>query len=132
VLGAAAVVMLAIAAYLFATHRSSEAQYPSHYTVQTVCLATGEEFPVTSKVTEREPYANPKTGRRTLFPWYFCYNCKYRFVPTPIPSAGGEPPRLPMVPTCPHCGNQGGSSWDPSDPAQAHPAGTAPLPKVPG
>ncbi len=83
-LGAAAVVMLAVATYLFITNRNQEAEFPTHYNVHAVCLETGEEFPVTSKTEERAPFANPKTGRRTLYPWYFCYDCQYLFVPTPI------------------------------------------------
>jgi hypothetical protein len=130
-LGAAAVVMLALAVYFFATRRPADAQYPTEYTESTVCLETKEEFPVTSKITERAPFVNPKTGRRTLYPWYFCNNCQYRFVPTAIPSSDGEAPRLPIAPTCPHCGAQSASSWDPSSPSQAKPAGTAPLPALP-
>ena len=123
--------MLAIAVYFFSTRASPEAQYPAEYTSRVVCLETHEESKVTSKMTERAPFVNPKTGRRTLYPWYFCYNCKYRFVPTPIPSADGEAPGLPIAPTCPHCGSSHAASWVPSDPDQANPVGTAELPKVP-
>jgi hypothetical protein len=130
-LGAAAVVMLALAVYIYRTRPPADAQYPTECTVSTVCLETKEEVSVTSKMTERAPFVNPKTGRRTLYPWYFCNNCKFRFVPTPIPSSDGEAPRLPIAPTCPHCGAQSACSWDQSSPSQAKPAGTAELPKVP-
>jgi len=130
-LGAAALVMLGVAGYLFITRGSAEAEFPTHYTVQAVCLETKDEFPITSQVTDRPPFKNPKTGRLTLYPWYFCNKCQYRFVPELTRFPNDNLPRLPVIPTCPNCGSQSAGSWVPSDPQQAKPAGTAALPALP-
>lgn len=127
--GAAAVILIA-AVFLYFRPRDV-AEFPTEYVVQTVCLETKQEMPVRAAMTERAPFVNPSTGRRTLYPWWFCWECKYRFVPTPIPGQGDEPPRIPPMPACPHCGSANTGSWVPEDPDAAQPAGDAPLPELP-
>jgi hypothetical protein len=131
VLGAAAVVLLAAAAALvFTRGGSARAKYPTGYVVQGVDLETKADVTIHASNKETAPYVNPATGKRTVYPWFFCEECKWRFVPDLVPRPGGGPPKLPMIAACPKCGRSG-TPWMPEDPEQAHPAGDAPLPAMP-
>jgi hypothetical protein len=127
----AAVIMLGFAAYRFLFSGGAEAKFPSEYTVQAVCLETQENLQIKYKPDQIAPFVNPKTGKRTVYPWYFCLTCKYKFVPDLVPAPDGGPPRMPVVPTCKHCGGQKAGSWNPQDPEEATPAGVCELPKLP-
>lgn len=129
VLIGAAIVLLVGAAGLYAWRSGPEVSLPTKYRVRAVCLETHEEFNLNPKLTEQPPFENPKTGKATVYPYWFCRTCKHRFVGQPA----GDPPRLPMIPRCPKCpdgGEVGGWKWN--DPDQANPAGTYELPKLPG
>ena len=127
--GASIIVILAAGVVIF-TRGSAKAQFPEGYVVHAVDLETKDELEIHASNKERPPFVNPKTGQRTMYPWYFCLECQHRFVPALVPSASGGPPVLPMIPACPKCG-QSGTPWAPEDPDQAQPKGDAPLPKLP-
>lgn len=132
VLGTAAVVLLLAAGVLLVTRGgSAQAKYPTGYVVQGVDLETKTDVTIHATNKEVAPFVNPATGKRTVYPWYFCEDCKLRFVPALVPSRTGGPPKLPMIPACPKCGHSG-TPWSPEDPEQATPAGDAPLPELRG
>jgi hypothetical protein len=126
---AIAVLALGAAAALLLTRSDGEASYPSKFVTHAVDLANGAEAELELRQGERPPYANPSTGERTMFQWYYCAECNKRFVPPPQRGPDGLL-RLPMIPNCPGCGNAG-ELWSPEDESQAHPAGDHELPKLP-
>jgi hypothetical protein len=130
ILGAAAVVILGLAVFLYFWRSPGPSQF-NEFVTPAVDLETGQELRVTYKLGERAPFVNPATGKRTVYPWYFCQDCRKRFVPDLVPSADGGPPRLPAIPICPLCGGSRTGGWMREDPDQAEPAGDAPLPKLP-
>jgi hypothetical protein len=131
VLGVGAVVILAAAGVVLLTRGGGpQAKYPTGYVVQGVDLETKADVTIHASNKETAPFVNPATGKRTVYPWFFCEECKWRFVPALEPSRTGGPPKLPMIPACPKCGKPG-TPWSPDFPEQAEPAGDAPLPALP-
>jgi hypothetical protein len=125
-----AVVAFVAAGVLLMTRSSSEAKYPTSFVTNAVDLVDKSEAKLSLAMGELLPYKNPKTGQKTMFPWYYCPECNKRFVPPPTKRADGIV-ALPMIPTCPLCDSRACSVWNPADPEQAKPAGDAPLPKMP-
>jgi hypothetical protein len=131
-LGVGVAVLLAAAGVLFFTRGgNAQAKYPTGYVVQGVDLETKADVTIHATNKESAPFVNPSTGKRTVYPWYFCEECKLRFVPALVASKTGGPPKLPMIPACPKCGHSG-TPWSPEDPEQATPAGDVPLPALAG
>ncbi len=130
-MGGFAVAALAVACYLLIGRSGAQAKYPSEKVVHCKDLKTGEERVVRTAVADPAPYRNPGTGERTLYPLYYCFECKHRFVPAPVPDPAGGPPKPPMIPVCTKCGASNSQPWFPEDPELAHPAGDADLPKLP-
>lgn len=92
-----------------------------------VCLRTGNEFTLTVPVSERAPYENPDTGERTVYSWWYCYDCKHRFVPPPVASRDGGL-TAPTMPACPECGSMSTGAYDPEFADEL--VGTVELPKL--
>ncbi len=132
VLGGGALVLLAAAAVLLVTRGGgAQAKFPTGYVVHGVDFDTKTEVTIHATNKDAAPYVNPATGKRAVYPWFFCEECRLRFVPALEPSRTGGPPKLPMIPACPTCG-KAGTPWSPEDPEQAQPTGDAPLPALPG
>jgi hypothetical protein len=130
-LGGAAVVLLGAAGVSLVTRTgSARAKFPTGYVVQGVDLETKTDVTIHATNKETAPFVNPATGKRTVYPWFFCEECKWRFVPALVPSRTGGPPKLPMIPACPKCGRSG-TPWSPDFPEQAETTGDAPLPAMP-
>lgn len=137
VLGVVAVVIFGVAAFLYFYPWETAPELPKQFTVHGVCLDTQKEFTVTVPLGEAAPYPNPETGRRTVYPWYFCLECRHRFVslppsataPAAVPTTG--PQRMPGMVVCPLCSSAATGAWQPLDPDEAKPAGDAPLPPLP-
>jgi hypothetical protein len=126
-LALAAILAFGLAAFFFTrdTAKPSFARMKAHG----LALDTKQELAVEFGPSEPPPWVNPATGQRTVYPFWFCEKCKYKFVPQLEPNPAGGPPRVPMAPRCTHCGDEHVGSWIPevSEPA----AGTAPPPKWP-
>ena len=129
--GGGAVGILAVAVVLFVLRGGMESNLPTEVTAQCVCLETKQEFSLNYGLRDRPPLENPDTGRRTVFPWWYCQKCNKRFVPNLIPGRGGGPPRTPPIPSCPLCGSNRVGVWNPRNPESAEPDGDAPLPELP-
>ncbi len=130
-LGGGAVVLLAAAGVLLLTRggTGAQAKYPTGYVVHGVDLETKAELTINATNKQGAPFVNPATGKRTVYPWFFCEECRVRFVPELVARPDG-PPKLPMIPACPKCGKSG-TPWAPEFEEQAEPAGDAPLPTMP-
>ncbi len=131
ILVVAAVALLGAAVLVYALRTREDLSLPSSYAVYCACLETKQEVAITAKLTDPLPFANPTTGRRTVYPWWFCNDCRYRFVPAPVPDSHGGPPKPPMMATCPHCGSSSTGSWAKGLPDMDNPAGDCPLPPMP-
>ena len=127
VLGGVALVVLGGAAYLFFKPRAA-VSFPTRYTIEGVCLACHAQDRVDAKLTDPPPHRCSKCGQSAIFGWYYCQDCKKRFVPNPVKSA--DRISLPVIPSCGGCGSQRVSQYASDDPEQT-PAGDAPLPKWP-
>ena len=129
-LSVVAVVVLGFAGYrLF--FRSTEAySYPDRFTGHGVCLACGQESTIEYPAMSQPPYECQGCGEKTVYLWWFCDDCRYRFIPDLVPGKPGEPPKPNPYPVCTHCRCMHITSWDPDNPYQA-PEGDAPLPKWP-
>jgi hypothetical protein len=137
---AVAVVCLVTAAIIHFYPWKMAAKHPDRIRIHGVCLETKRDVVVTAPIGESAPYLNPQTGKRTVYGWYFCGDCRHRFVPGRRPTTAPAPSTLPVatalrpagIPVCPLCGGANCGAWNPDDPDQAHPAGDAPLPAKPG
>lgn len=129
--GGGAVLLLALAVVLFAWRGGSGANLPAELTARCVCLETHQEFTLKYGVRDAPPLVNPNTGRRTVYPWWYCPECNKRFIPDLVPDPRGGPPKPPPIPSCPLCGSNRVGTWDPAIPEQANPDGDAPLPELP-
>jgi hypothetical protein len=130
-LAAVAIVLLGVAGVSFFARGGckSGAELPSVRRLHCVDLKTGGEYTIEAPMDRVAPFANPSTGELTLYPWYFCNDCKYRFVPAPVPSPNG-PPKLPAIPSCPHCGSSNCGTWVPEI-YESEKVADAELPKLP-
>ncbi len=125
-----AVVIIAFAGYRVLTARSGGAmKFPDEFTAAGICLNCKQETTITFHPGEKPPYHCEGCGEDAVYPWWFCNDCKYRFIPELIRKPG-QPPRPTPYPVCTHCGCADVSGWDPDNPYQV-PQGDAPLPKWP-
>jgi hypothetical protein len=131
VLGAIAIVAFGAAIAVFVM-RNPESEYmPRKLTMRGVCLETKQDVTVTFNAGEQPPYVNPATGRRTVYSWYICPECKKRFVPKLVFLPGRDLPQPEIIPKCPLCGGDA-AAWNPDDPNQPKPVGDVPPPDMPG
>jgi len=126
-----AVVLLAIAAVSFYLRSGEQTEIPNQYRIHGVCLETHKEFTLTVKASDAMPFVNPETGRRTVYTWWFCADCRHRFIPELVASPDGGPPHYRPFPLCTNCGSNCTGTWFPEDPEQEHPDGDGPLPPLP-
>jgi hypothetical protein len=84
------------------------ADLPTERVVYVADPETHQEFTLTVGMAEAAPFKNPETGEKTLYPWYFCHECKHRFLRS-AHAATTQPasPHPIEAPQCPGCG-----SWD--------------------
>ncbi len=130
ILGCLAAGLFALAGLIF-SYSGASAQYPETYRVNGVCLACKQEGRLEPKTAETRPYECPHCSERTFYPWYFCSDCKMKFVPDLVKNpGGGKPHGLPPVPACSECGSIHVGTYFPSDPEQVA-TGTAELPELP-
>jgi hypothetical protein len=127
-LGLAAVILAAAVVLYIVRMPRPELEIGTSYTVLGVCLETKKEFEVEASFREVAPFKNPETGRATVYTWWFCNQCKYRFVPAP---QAAPPHRLPIAASCPHCQSGNTCSWGKGMPEMDAPAGDCPLPPMP-
>jgi hypothetical protein len=130
VLGAAAVLMLAVAAWMFWGYATSSDALPSTFTLDGICLACKKEAHVAIQAGEREPCVCPTCGERAVYGWQHCSECGFRFIPELVPAADGGPPRVPPIATCANCGSSATGAYFPQDPP-VQVKGDAPLPPWP-
>ena len=127
-LGAIALVLLGYAGYRVFFGSTGAYDVPPEYLVHAVCLSCGEECTVVvQRDDEGAPYTCQACGENAVYLWWYCHECKYRFVPRLV-NRPGEPPRPEPFPTCTHCNCQSVSDYDPE---HQDIEGTAKLPKWP-
>jgi DNA-directed RNA polymerase subunit RPC12/RpoP len=129
-LGAVAVVAFAIAAYSFFGRGKGGPNLPKEFSEAGICLSCKTEGRVTYPHAEPAPHRCPKCGEAAFYPYYFCFECKKRFVPALVQIRAGEPLRLPVGIACTSCGSTSVSPFLPNQP-DYEPSGDAPLPKWP-
>lgn len=129
-LGSSAVVMLAVAAWLFWGYATRSGSLPSTFVINGVCLACKTEARVAIQADEREPCVCPSCGERAAYGWQYCSKCDFRFIPKLVPADDGGPPRVPPIAVCPNCGSNATGAYVPQDP-RVRLKGTAPLPPWP-
>jgi DNA-directed RNA polymerase subunit RPC12/RpoP len=100
------------------------------FTETGICLSCKTEGEVTYPRGEVAPHRCPKCGAQAFYPYYFCFDCKKRFVPALVQRQPGEPLRLPLGIACTSCGSSNVSPFLPNEP-DYEPVGDAPLPKWP-
>ena len=129
VLGAVAIVALGAAAFLYARGSGGGSMLPREYKMKGVCLACQKEGEYTIAARTAAPYKCKECGKEAVYPFYYCFNCKKRFVPDLVRLQPGGPLRLPPETKCPcpTCQSTDIGQWV-ADATQA-PTGTAPLPK---
>lgn len=131
VLGGVAVVLLLASTWFTCSHESPQARLPDEFTSYGVCLETGDEVTAVYGADQRAPWVNPSTGRRTVYPWYYCRECQTRFVPELQPDRAGGLPRVPVVAICPECGSQKTVPWTKEGMFAQEPKKTIPPPPMP-
>ncbi len=100
------------------------------FTETGICLSCKTEAQVTYPRAEAAPHRCPKCGGQAFYPYYFCFDCKKRFVPALVQRQSGEPLRLPLGMACTSCGSASVSPFLPNQPDYES-VGDAPLPKWP-
>ena len=127
----AAVIVLAIGVVALRMFRGGggggPAPLPTDYTIEGVCMACKAQARLTQNLRERPPFECATCKKAAVYPWMYCPDCRYRFIPNLEKSENG-PPRFPVVPACTHCGKARGTGYDSRDTDQK-PVGDAPLPK---
>lgn len=131
-LGCGAVLVLLVAGAMYFRTSSGALPTISKFRAAAVALDTKQELTVSFKPDEPPPWVNPATGKRTVYPWWYCLDCKYRFVPPLVPNPNGGPPSSAGRSNCPHCGSANTTGWRPEELEPEKPAGDAPLPTLPG
>ena len=130
VLGIVALLAFGIAGYLVFGRSSRVVEIAKNFTEYGVCLSCKAEGQVTYPREEIAPHRCPKCGQQAFYPYYYCNDCKYRFVPALVNAGADSPPRIPLSIICTHCRSESTSPWFADDRAY-EPAGTMPLPKWP-
>lgn len=128
VLGGIAAACIAIAAWRFFQERNAGA-LPSEYTVKAVCMTCRAEVECTQTLRTRPPLPCPKCSAKTAVPWFYCPDCKKRYVPRFVKGEDGVV-RMPIVPACSGCGSARGQPYEPNDP-EHKPTGDVPPPALP-
>lgn len=128
---AVGVVAVGLAVYFFSRNTGDKDKYPRQLTVDGVCLACKQEVKARIKaVSDFAPYDCPNCKEMAVYPWFYCDNCRKRFVPELIPGAGHDgKPALPAAPKCSGCRSNLVMQYIPG--FSPPPAGDAPLPKWP-
>jgi hypothetical protein len=101
-----AVVVFGVAGY-FVWPSKGKTGVESGTAVDGVCLACKAESVSQHKLGEAMPYTCPKCSQAAVYPWYFCFDCKHKFVPMLERGADGRAPRIPTSPICPLCHKTG-------------------------
>jgi hypothetical protein len=128
-LGIIAAILIAFAGYRLFFGASQRVDLPDTFTGHGVCLACEEESLIVYQKGEREPFPCEACGQRSVYAWWFCDDCRHRFVPELVRQPD-EPPRPTPFPYCTRCGCRGVAGWEPDNPYMA-PEGDAELPKWP-
>lgn len=127
--GLAAVALIGAGVLFLRSSSSASASLPHTQTVHGVCLSCKTEATLTAPLSDHDPYACPKCGKRSLYPLYYCADCQKRFVPNLSRPTPGEAPRVPISVTCPACTGGNVAPFDsemiPADSVK----GDLPLPK---
>jgi hypothetical protein len=121
------IIALGIVGYLSFGSGRGAAGVPSQYVTSAVCLACQKETEVKHARGELAPWTCRFCGKNAVYPWFYCSNCKKRFVPNLTRPEPGGPLRTPTVPVCPACGSQNVGLYMPGL-TDEKPAGDAPLP----
>ena len=128
-LGVIAAAVLAFAGYRVFFKSDKAFSYPDEFTATGVCLHCGQTVTFSFAAGAKPPYHCEGCGEDAVYPWWYCEDCHYRFVPEMIREPG-QPPRPNPYPTCTHCGCPNVSGWDSENPYQV-PDGDAKLPPWP-
>ncbi len=129
VLGATALLIFAVAAYLIFGRAGPQAELPNVYTYHGVCLACKEPGKVEARSTEHEPFECRKCKKPAFFGWLYCGVCKKRIMPDLIRDDQNTL-RKPPSPTCPICKNSSARAYVP-EMDDVEKTGDGPLPKWP-
>lgn len=126
-----AVVAITLATILFLRNASDHRKYPQELTVDGVCLNCKQEVKARVQATsDFAPYDCPSCKDTSVYPWFYCDNCRKRFVPELIPGAGKNgKPALPIAPKCTACKSNLVLQYIPG--FSSPPVGDTPLPKWP-
>jgi DNA-directed RNA polymerase subunit RPC12/RpoP len=130
VLAGLAIGLFIVAGVIFSRSDAS-ADYPSTYMLDGVCLQCKQDGRLQLKTAQIPPYECPHCHERAFYPWFYCSDCKVKFVPNLVKNpGGGRPHGLPVVPMCSECGGPHVGNYIPTDPEQS-PTGVADLPGLP-
>lgn len=124
-----AILLLAFAAWRLTGRRSGKLNLSRPVLQPAVCLNCQQEIDVERPFGEAPPYKCPACDQRTACPWWYCYDCHWRFVPELRKTEDGRV-RPEGNPVCTHCGCANVSEWYPASGTQT-PMGDAPLPHLP-
>lgn len=115
VLGAVVVLCLGGALLMFARGSSTGAPPTGdEFTCIGVCMACEFDGECTYARGEPAPHKCSKCGELAVYPWFYCSECRARFVPRLGRGDTSEPPRLPEVIRCPNCGHSGVMPYTPA------------------
>lgn len=130
VLGVISAVCLVAALIVFLSNRGQNRVMADEYITLCVCLACQQECDIRHGPLELVPFTcpNPDCGEAAVYPWYFCNDCKRRFVPQPLMREPGGPLRPPATITCTACGSVSITPYAPEW-LKEEPIGDAPLPR---
>ncbi len=124
-----AVVALVVAGFLLVRNAGGPPKLPESVLVEGVCLSCKKAHSGTHALTEHEPYECGGCKTRAVYPWYYCYDCQRRFVPTLMRPNPGQAMRLPVSVTCPGCQSGNTTPFESGFVAQDQIKGDLPLPK---
>lgn len=130
VLGGIAIVLFAVAGYVFLRPAGGKIRLPDEYQYRGICAACKSEVMGKYSKHEHEPYQCPACSERAAFLWRYCSVCHKRTLPELVKPAEGGPKTVPAMPLCPVCRCFDLSPFDPDRPDQA-PTGDNPLPRWP-
>ena len=129
--GILVVLVLAAGGYAFFARGKSAPNIGSRFTEAGVCLACKDDAQVTYPREEPAPHRCPKCGQQAFYPWYYCFDCKKRFVPALTTRDAGGPPRVPLSVACPMCFGTSVSPYLANQPGYELSGPDGPLPKWP-
>ena len=123
------VTVLVVAGYRLIFGSTGKPKLPDTYTAYGICLACKQEATILHQKDDPQPFLCQGCGEQAVYTWWYCNDCRYRFIPELIRTPG-EPPHPTPYPTCTHCSCNSVSGWDPENPDQAR-GHDAKLPKWP-